>query len=216
MNDPRSSSKPVIGLVGAIGAGKSTAAAVFARRGGLVVNADAIGHEALEQPEIRRRVLERWGNRGNLLKPDGRLDRHAIAGIVFGDPAERVALEAIVFPYIGDRALEEIRTAQANAAAKFVVVDAAVMLEAGWEGVCDRLVYVDAPRAVRLARLAARSRWTDADLALREAAQWPAEKKMKRASAGIVNDGSREKLQEQVDRLLKSWGMLAASSEALA
>ena len=208
MSDPRTGIKPVIGLVGAIGAGKSTAAAAFTARGGVIVDADAIGHSALEQPEIRQKVLDRWGSRGNLLKSDNRLDRRAIAGIVFADPAERTALEAIVFPYIGNRALQEIQAAQANPAAKFVVVDAAVMLEAGWHDVCHRLVYVDAPREIRLARLAARSGWTDADLAARESAQWPAEKKLKQASAVIVNDGSREKVQEQVDRLLTEWKLL--------
>jgi dephospho-CoA kinase len=201
--------KPVIGLVGGIGAGKSTAAAAFATRGGAVVNADALGHEALEQPDIRRRVLDRWGGRGNLVKPDGRLDRRAIAGVVFADPAERAALEGMVFPYIGRRALDEVVRAQADPAARFVVVDAAVMLEAGWDHVCDRVVYVDAPHEVRLARLAARSGWTAPDLAAREAAQWPAAEKLKRAAAVIVNDGSRERLQEQVDRLLGEWGIPA-------
>lgn len=205
--------KPVIGLVGAIGAGKSTVATAFAARGGFVIDADRLGHEVLDAPEIRRQVLDRWGSRGNLLKPDGRLDRRAIATLVFADPAERTALEAIVFPQIGARAQDAIRKAQHDPAAKFVVVDAAVMLEAGWNDVCSRIVYVDAPRETRLARLAARG-WTDADLTAREAAQWPAEKKMKRASAVIVNEGSREQLQEQVDRLLEQWELEAASSEA--
>lgn len=199
--------KPVIGLVGGIGAGKSTAAAAFAARGGVVVNADALGHEALEQPEIRRAVLDRWGHRGTLLKPDGRLDRRAIAGIVFADDTERVALEGMVFPYIGERALEEIAKAQADPAVKFVVVDAAVMLEAGWDNACDRVVYVDAPSGVRLARVAARSGWSASDLAAREAAQWPAAEKLKRAAAVIVNDGGLDKLQDQVDRLLREWGI---------
>lgn len=118
-----------------------------------------------------------------------------------------MALEAIVFPWIGERALQEIRRAQADPAVKFIVVDAAVMLEAGWEQTCDRLVYVDAPRELRLARLAARSGWTELDLAAREAAQWPAEEKMKRAAAVIVNNGTKEQLQEKVERLLKSWGI---------
>ena len=205
--------KPVIGLVGAIGAGKSTAAAAFAARGGFVIDADRLGHEVLDSPEIRRQVLDRWGRRGNLLKTDGRLDRRVLAALVFADPAERTALEAIVFPQIGAGAQDAIRKAQHDPAAKFVVVDAAVMLEAGWNDVCNRVVYVDAPRETRLARLAARG-WTDADLTAREAAQWPAEKKMKRASAVIVNEGSREQLQEQVARLLEPWELEAASSEA--
>jgi dephospho-CoA kinase len=200
--------KLVIGLVGAIGAGKSTVAAAFARRGGFVVDADKLGHDALEQPEIRRMVLDRWGARGITRSTDGRLDRRAIAGIVFENPAERAALESMVFPYIGRRAEEDIQRAQADPAAKFIVVDAAVMLEAGWTDICDRIVYVDAPRAIRVARLMARSGWAEADLATRESAQWPAEEKMKRADTVINNEGSRDELQEKVDRLLQEWGIV--------
>jgi dephospho-CoA kinase len=196
--------KPVIGLVGAIGAGKSTAAAAFALRGGHVIDADALGHDALEQPEIRRMVLDRWGAKGIVRSTDGRIDRKAVAGIVFANPAERAALEGMVYPYIGRRAAEGIAAAQASPEAKFIVVDAAVMLEAGWT-ICDRLVYVDASRPVRLARLAARSGWTSADLDAREAAQWPAEEKKKRCDAVIVNEGTREELQSQVDSVLKDW-----------
>lgn len=203
----RHGAKAVIGLIGGIGAGKTAAARAFAARGGVVIDADALGHEALEQPEIRQRVLERWSDRGNLLKPDGKLDRRAIGRIVFADPAELRALEGMVFPYIGMRARQEIERAQARADAKFVVLDAAVMLEAGWSDACDRVVYIDAPRDIRLARLAARSRWSDAELAAREAAQWPAEKKMKRADAVIVNDAGLEELQTRLDQLLKTWGI---------
>src|SRR5437868_5017766 len=112
--------KPTVGLVGGIGAGKSTVAALLATRGGWVVNADALGHEALERPDVRRRVLDRWGER--VLRPDGTLDRRAIGGIVFADPAERDALEGMVFPVITERTLEEVRRGQANPAVRFVVI----------------------------------------------------------------------------------------------
>jgi dephospho-CoA kinase len=198
--------KPVIGLVGAIGAGKSTAAAAFAHRGGFVIDADKLGHDALEQPEIRRIVLDRWGAAGITRSTDGRIDRKALGRIVFADPAERAALEGMVYPYIGKRAEEAIAAAQGDPHAKFIVVDAAVMLEAGWN-ICGRMVYIDAPRAIRVARLAVRSGWSETELATRESAQWPAEKKKKSCDAVIVNEGSREQLQEQVDRLLKNWGV---------
>src|SRR5205823_5278030 len=110
--------------------------------------------------------------------------------------------------------LEEVRRGQANPAVRFVVIDAAVMLEAGWDGVCDRVVYVDAPPDVRLARLAARSGWTAADLAAREAAQWPAEKKMARADAVVANDGDPARLAEQIDRLLADWGLAPPAATA--
>lgn len=205
----RNGQKPIVGLVGGIGAGKSTVAAAFAARGGFVINADSLGHEALERPEIRSWVLDRWGNSGQLVKPDGRIDRRVLAGIVFAAPVERAALEEMVYPYIGARVLEQVACAQADPAVKFIVVDAAVMLEAGWDGLCDRVVYVDAPRPLRLARLAARSGWTDADLAAREAAQWPVAEKLKRATAVIVNDAGVDQISRQVEDVLKAWGILA-------
>lgn len=192
--------KPVIGLVGAIGAGKSTTAKCFAARGGHVVDADALGHEALRQPEIVEALVSRWGER--VRRTDGALDRREIGRIVFAAPDQRAALEATVFPYINERTRQEISAAQVNPEVAFVVLDAAVLLEAGWGDTIDALVYVDAPRATRLARLAARSGWDDAELAAREAAQWPAEVKMQRADAVLINDAGSDELQAEVDRAL--------------
>ena len=87
MNRWRHGPKPTLGLIGGIGAGKSTAAAAFAARGAAVVNADALGHAALDDADIRRWLTGRWGPR--VLKQDGSPDRRAIGGIVFADPAER-------------------------------------------------------------------------------------------------------------------------------
>jgi dephospho-CoA kinase len=194
--------KPVVGLVGAIGAGKSAAARCFAARGAHVIDADALGHEALRQPDIVASLVRIWGE--DIRKADGTLDRRAIGRIVFGDPRQRNTLEATVFPYIQGRAFAEIATAQANPAVAFVVLDAAVLLEAGWGDLVDSLVYVDAPRELRLARLAARSGWDESELTAREAAQWPAERKRERARAVVVNDAGLTELQEQVDRVLKT------------
>jgi dephospho-CoA kinase len=194
--------KPVVGLVGAIGAGKSAAARCFAQRGGHVIDADALGHEALRQPEVATALVTLWGEK--VLREDGTLDRRAIGRIVFSDPRQRNALEATVFPHIQGRTRAEIAAAQVNPAVTFVVLDAAVLLEAGWGELVDALVYVDAPRDLRLARLAARSGWDEAELAAREAAQWPAERKKEKATAVVVNDAGRTELQERVDRVLKT------------
>jgi dephospho-CoA kinase len=206
----RHGAKPVIGLIGAIGGGKSAAAQYFAARGGTVVDADALGHEALRQPDIVERVVDRWGDR--VRKPDGSLDRRAIGRIVFGNANERIALEELVFPYIGKRCRDEIARGLADPATRFVVLDAAVMLEAGWNNETDWIVYVDAPRPTRLARLAQRSGWTDRDLAARESAQWPEHLKKARADALIVNDSDLESLQKQVDALLKKWEVTPAEN----
>jgi dephospho-CoA kinase len=199
----------VIGLVGAIGAGKSTAARCFAARGGHVIDADALGHEALRQPEIISALIGRWGER--VRKPDGALDRGEIGRIVFADAAERNALEATVFPYIGRRTREEISAAQTNPDVAFIVLDAAVLLEAGWGELVDNLVYLDAPRQLRLTRLAARSGWIESELAAREAAQWSAEEKKMRSDAVLTNSAGPEALQEQVDRVLAQWQIARGS-----
>ena len=195
--------KPVAGLIGAIGGGKSTAARCFAKRGGFVIDADALGHEALRQPDVIAALVARWGD--GVRKPDGSLDRRAIGKVVFADPAERSALEKLVFPRIGKRATEEIARGVADPNSRFVALDAAVLLEAGWNKSVDRIVYVDAPREMRLARLAARSGWTDAELTAREAAQWPVEEKIARSDVVLINDATPDGLQKHVDSLLREW-----------
>ncbi len=198
--------KPVVGLIGAIGAGKSTAARCLAARGAQVIDADALGHEALRQPDIIAQLVAMWGER--VRKPDGALDRKEIGRIVFADPAQRNALEAAVFPYIGERTHDAIASAQANPDVTFVVLDAAVLLEAGWGEMVDKMVYVNAPRAVRVARLATRSGWTESELAAREAAQLPAEQKKARADAILTNDAGPDVLQDRVDTLLSRWQLV--------
>ena len=196
--------KPVLGLVGGIGAGKSTVATALARHGGKVVAGDPLGHEALEQPDILARVAQIWGERG-VLTPDGKVDRKKFGRIVFPSPVERSRLEHLVHPYIEQRIREEIDKAVADPAVRFLVLDAAVMLEAGWDGVCDKLIYVDAPRPVRLERVQRQRKWTDQDLANREAVQMPAEKKKERADAVVDNGGLPEATAAQVDELVKNW-----------
>ncbi|HEY2785539.1 MAG TPA: dephospho-CoA kinase [Fimbriiglobus sp.] len=197
--------KPVLGLIGAIGAGKTAVAGLLAARGAAVIDADKLGHTALERPDVKPRLVARWGDR--ILKPDGTVNRRVVGGIVFADPKERAVLESIVFPVIGAMVAEGIAAVAHDSGVRFIVLDAAVMLEAGWAGACDKILYVDADRTVRLARLAARSRWTSDDLAAREAAQMPAEQKKPRADAVVINNGSMVDLAGKLDRILKEWGL---------
>lgn len=194
--------KLTVGLIGAIGAGKSAAAAALARLGGAVIDADAVGHAALELPAVRDALAARWGD---VFKPDGRVDRRQVADIVFRDPAERAALEAVVYPHIRRMCEEAMSAAQADPTKAFVVLDAAVLIEAGWTDVCDKLIYVDAPRDVRLARVAARSGWTAADLAAREAAQLPADEKKTHAHAVLTNATTPAALAADLGRVLHAW-----------
>lgn len=198
--------KPVLGLIGGIGAGKTTAAGCLAARGGFVIDCDKLGHVALDLPQVKDKLRPRWGEA--VFTPEGCVNRRAVAGVVFGKPAEREWLESVVFPEIGRLADERLRTANADPVARFSVLDAAVLLEAGWKDRCDRILYIDAPVEVRVNRLATRSRWTAADLAAREAAQWPVEVKKRHADAVIMNDGTPADLQQRIDHVLTDWNWL--------
>ena len=200
--------KPVIGLIGAIGAGKSTVAALMGSLGGFVVDADKIGHEVLDEPAVRDELVGRWG--AGILRDDGSVNRRAVGAIVFADPAERKVLESVVFPRIYEREGEQFALADADPAARFIVLDAAVLVEAGRDEVCKKLVFVDAPREERLKRLAARSGWTADELTRREAAQLPLAEKRRLADATLDNDGDPGELREAVAALLRRWQLLAA------
>jgi dephospho-CoA kinase len=192
----------VVGVVGGIGAGKSALTRALARRGARVIVGDDLGHEALRQPALRDAVLRRWPGVKN---EQGEVDRKKLGKIVFADAAELKALEALVHPWIKRRIAEEVQQVRAEQAVPLVVLDAAVLLEAGWDGACDRLIFVDAPRALRLARLAARG-WTERDLQAREEAQLPLTEKRLRADHVLENSSTLEDLQRQVDALLPLWG----------
>jgi dephospho-CoA kinase len=186
-----------------MGSGKSSVAKALERRGARVIAADAFGHEALRLPDVREKVFARWGR--GLADERGEVDRKKLAAVVFADDGERRALEGFVFPYIERRIAEEIERARAEPGVPVVVLDAAVMLEAGWDRGCDVIAFVDAPREVRLARLAAQRGWTEADLAAREAAQIPLAEKAARADVVIDNAGPPGRLEEQLDRLMGAW-----------
>jgi dephospho-CoA kinase len=197
--------KPVICLVGGVGSGKSLVAAALVRRGGHGIAGDLLGHEALRQPDIREQVLARFGR--SLLNDQGEIDRRRLGAIVFAEVSELRALEALVFPWIKRRIQEEIAKAQANPAIAFVVLDAAILLEAGWNQCCDRLVYVDTPRPARLRRLAEQRGWSEKEVQARESAQLPLIDKRNRADAVVDNTGPPEAIDRQVEVLLQQWGI---------
>ena len=196
--------KLVVGLVGGMGSGKSRVAEEFARHGARVVSGDRLGHEALRQPEIRDRVVRRWGRR--VLDDMGEVSRPRLGAIVFADPNELRELETIVFPWIERHLREEVAAAEREPEVNLVVLDAAILLEAGWDCVCDRLVYVHAPRDVRLRRLAGQRGWTAKEVEARENAQWPLTAKVSRADAAVDNTGPPDQLASQVGELLRRWG----------
>jgi dephospho-CoA kinase len=180
-------------------------AAALARRGGFVIAADVLGHEALRQPDIRARVVERWGR--GLLDEQGEIDRRRLGAIVFADPSELRALEKLVFPWIERRIGEEIAAGEANIHVPLIVLDAAILLEAGWNRMCDRIVFVNTPREQRLKRLKEQRGWSEKEVQARENVQMSLNDKKQRADAVIENAGPPDDVDRQVAALLRQWGL---------
>ncbi|MBX7118320.1 MAG: dephospho-CoA kinase [Gemmatimonadaceae bacterium] len=200
----------VVGLTGNIASGKSAVAARLAAAGVPVVDADRLARDAVAPgtPGLAA-IRARWGTR--VLRADGSLDRDALRRIVFADPAERRSLDAIVHPEVARRRDAAV-AALAAGGAPLVVCDIPLLFEAGLEGTVDRIVLVDAPRAVRHARLVRDRGLTPAEADAMIEAQWPAEQKRARAQHVIENAGTRAALDAAVDALLVTLRAAAATS----
>jgi dephospho-CoA kinase len=193
-------SLPVIGLIGAIGAGKSVAARILATHGGAIVDADVAGHEVLERIDVKSQLVSRWKK---VRDEQGRIDRKAVAAIVFDNPREKQFLEQLVFPHIRRECEQRIEALQAARTCDFIVLDAPLMLEASWIGITNHILFIDAPLELREERVHARNGWTPADLAAREAGQLSNDIKKTAANAVIVNDGTLEQLEAKIVRFLR-------------
>ncbi len=196
---------PVAGLVGGVGSGKSTLARCAADRYGLaVVDGDAAGHRALRTPEVRTRIAARFGNA--VVAGDGEIDRRALAKLVFGPTPERAAarrdLEAITHPVLRADFAQEIERHRLDGVPA-VLLDAAVLLESGWQPLCDAVVFVAAPEPLRRRRVAEGRNWSEADWSRREASQMPVDEKRRRADAVVYNSGTPEEAADALAAVLR-------------
>ena len=197
----------IIGLVGGIASGKSLVARRMEARGAHVIAADRIGHELLQSdPGVRRQVVALLGD--SVVDVDGSLDRSKIAAKVFGEqPASRQRLqqlEAILHPAILGEVERQLESIRQRAKPAIVVLDAPLLLEAGWSVQCDEVVFVDTPHERR--ELFAKQRgWSAAEWEQRELRQLPIAEKRRRATVLLDNSGSLEDLERRVDQLMEQW-----------
>ena len=186
-----------IGLTGGIGSGKSTAAARFAELGALVIDADALAREVVEPgTDGLAAVVAEFGEQ--VLDADGRLDRPALARLVFGDEAARGRLNAIVHPRVRARAVELIAAAPPGTV---VVQDVPLLVETEQAGAYDLVVVVEAPEELRVRRLAADRGMSAEEVRARMASQATDEQRRAVADVVLVNDGTPDDLSAKVDAL---------------
>jgi len=190
-----------VGLTGGIASGKSTAGALLAERGALIVDADVLAREVVEPgtPGLAA-VVDRFGP--SVLGPDGRLDRAALGRLVFADDeasrAARRDLEAVVHPAVRARAAE----LEAGAGPDRVVVHVIPLLvETGQAASFDLVVVVDVPEEVQRARLLARGGLGEAEADGRIAAQASRAERLAVADVVLDNGGDTDDLARHVDEL---------------
>lgn len=201
----------IIGLTGGIGVGKSTAAGLLAERGAHIVDVDAICKEVIEPGgPAHRAVLDRFG--AHVVGTDGRLDRAALAAVVFGDPTALADLTAISHPAANEVMAWEVASQPPGTVS---VLDVAVLVEYprlgrwadGPGGGYGQVVVVEAPLAVRLERLVAQRGMSEADALARIQAQVDDAERREVANHLLDNGGDLAQLSAQVDQL---WALLTA------
>ena len=187
----------VVGLTGGIGSGKSTVALLFSQLGARVIDADSIVHRLLDRPTVRSALVRAFGR--DVVRR-GRIDRAAVARKAFASQTAVRKLNQAVHPHV--RKEIQKRLAAARKSRRMVVLDAALLLEAGSHKFCDVLVFVDAPRAARERRVRKRG-WKPGELRRREKTQWSVARKRARADYVVRNDGTKTALKKKVERILK-------------
>jgi dephospho-CoA kinase len=193
-----------VGLTGGIATGKTTVAAMLSEHGCQMLNADKIAHRLIEPGAAAYEEVVREFGRG-ILDSDGCVNRKKLGGIVFADPARLARLNAIVHPCVldeQDRELDAIERAEPRAIA---VVEAALLIEAGYAPKLDCLVVTWCTPEQQLARLTQQGagRGLTAEQARqRIAAQMPIEEKRRMADEVIDCSGSLEQTRDQVVALV--------------
>jgi dephospho-CoA kinase len=197
----------VIGVTGGIASGKSRVTSELGRLGACVISADTIGHAVLQDPAVRAALVERWGSR--VLSADGEICRSAVAERVFAPPPdgprELAFLEHWTHPRMGARIADQLRAAAQGDRGVWaaVALDAAVLYKAGWDAMCDVIIFVDAAPAARAARARQRG-WSDGQWRAREAAQPALAQQRARADVVIDNSGTLAQLIAQVEKFWQS------------
>jgi dephospho-CoA kinase len=200
----------VIGLTGGIASGKSVVSGMLADRGARVIDADKVGHEAYTPGgDCYNAVVEAFGR--DIVAEDGTIDRRALGGKVFGDPAQRRRLEGIVWPWMKATMRDRMAKIREDGV-RVVVLEAAVLIEADWIDITDQVWLVTVDPAVARQRLMSRNGFSAEEADKRIAAQLTNDERAKYAQVIIDNSGTLEELKERVDAAWESLGAQAGGT----
>jgi len=191
--------KPVIGILGGICSGKSTVAAEFAKLGCKVIDADRIVHELLQKKVVREKIVSLFGQA--ILDPAGQIDHSKLAEVVFADAQKLSSLNKIIHPFVLERAEELIKQYSRQSQVEAIVLDMPLLMEVGWAERCDKLIFVDCRRELRLDRAKRMGFFDENQLKIRENFQISLDKKVDIADNVIDNNSDFSALVSQVTNI---------------
>ncbi len=195
---------PIVGIVGGVGAGKSSVVRLVKALKLHVIDADQVGHEQLTVDSIRERIALTFGR--HVLDSDGNISRPQLAAEVFGDSPEqqlkRKQLNEIIHPAI--RAVIRSKILNVPQDADAIILDAALLLEAGWADECNAVIFIDTPLQLRQQRVAETRGWSIEEHRRREESQWSLDRKRSFCQFVVDNSGTPDDAAVQMEKALRS------------
>lgn len=188
--------KPIIGILGGIGSGKSTVAAKFAKLGCKVIVADKIGHELLLKKAVREKIVDLFGH--TILNSAGKIDHEKLAEVVFTNAEKLSTLNKILHPLVLERTEELIKEYKHQSRVKAIVLDMPLLIEVDWAKRCDKLIFVDCKRKLRMDRAQKKHDFNENQIKIRENFQISLDNKACHADNVIDNNSDFQALVRQV------------------
>jgi dephospho-CoA kinase len=201
--------RPIIGILGGMCSGKSTVAGEFGKLGCKVIDADKIARELLEKKTIREQIVILFGR--TVLDSEGKIDSKKLAEIVFSDVDKLPSLNKIIHPFVLERAEELIEKYNRQNQVKAIVLDMPLLAEVGWDKRCDKLIFVDCKRELRIKRAKKKGIFDENQLKIRENFQISLDKKVAITDNTIDNNSGFSALAKQIAEIfsciIDKWGL---------
>ena len=194
----------IIGLTGGIGSGKSVASDKFKSLGITIVDADVASRTVVEPGKPALKEIEDHFGSG-IITAEGKLDRNNLREIIATDPEERKWLESVLHPKIGEQITKEI----SESTSVYTLFVAPLLLETNSQEMCSRVVVVDVPKDVQIRRTAKRDKVSPNQVEQMVAAQMERGKRLEKADDVLLNSGTIEDLEKQVEELHKKYIKMA-------
>ena len=191
--------KPIIGITGSVGSGKSLVASILAELGCAVIDADKLAHDILIQPETKKFLSKYLGS--DIIKPDNTLDRKKIADIIFEDIEKKKLVESYIHPRVIERQNHLIQKYQSEDRYKAIVIDVPLLIESSLKSICDFVIFVDSDFDIRADRVRKSRGWPKEEISRREKFLYPNYLKRSIADVIIYNNSTIDACKRQVEKI---------------